>query len=374
MAAGYFKYWGKALQDKYDPGPSYHLLPYHCLDVAAVGHVLLKQNQPYCENLTRLTKLNSEYFIPWCTFLLVLHDIGKFAGSFQNLKPDLLQALQSRVSNRQYALRHDSLGLILWKKHLRQQAQKSGLLPQITGSHRRQAAEQPIDIWISAMVGHHGEPAKHYTNRTPTDDFDTTKDFVASSEFLSDLIPILLPERPEFPTDNVPTIKLASWWLAGLAVLCDWLGSNTRFFPYQDELMPLSDYWKQTRKRAEQAINTTSILSCKPSFSLQMDKLIEVGHTASIEPTPLQSLVSSKDISTSPDLFILEDATGVFPADAGMNRMDLPIPLRVMCVPRRRGDEQVVMEWLAPLLNTTSVSHNEVLFIKPTGGANHESV
>ena len=30
--AGYFRYWGKAERD----GERYHLLPYHCLDVAAV--------------------------------------------------------------------------------------------------------------------------------------------------------------------------------------------------------------------------------------------------------------------------------------------------------------------------------------------------
>lgn len=29
----YFRYWGKAEKD----GTAYHLLPYHCLDVAAVG-------------------------------------------------------------------------------------------------------------------------------------------------------------------------------------------------------------------------------------------------------------------------------------------------------------------------------------------------
>ncbi|MBI5641767.1 MAG: hypothetical protein HZA17_15230 [Nitrospirae bacterium] len=29
----YFRYWGKAEKE----GPMYHLLPYHCLDVAAVG-------------------------------------------------------------------------------------------------------------------------------------------------------------------------------------------------------------------------------------------------------------------------------------------------------------------------------------------------
>ena len=32
----YYRYWGKAKSDK-DIGASYHLLPYHCLDVAAVA-------------------------------------------------------------------------------------------------------------------------------------------------------------------------------------------------------------------------------------------------------------------------------------------------------------------------------------------------
>ena len=222
---------GKVQKSPEQQGPSYHLLPYHCLDVAAVGHVLLKQNQPYREKLTRLIGLDSQYFIPWYTFLLALHDIGKFADSFQNLKPDVLQVLQGRTSERQNGLRHDSLGFILWEKHLRQQARIQGLTPQIEGSHRRRAAEQPIDVWIKAMVGHHGQPPKAAPNHILADDFDETNDFAAASEFLSDLIPILLPGCPEFPTDNIQTIRLASWWLAGMAVLCDWLGSNTTIFP-----------------------------------------------------------------------------------------------------------------------------------------------
>ena len=93
MAASYFQYWGKVQKSPGQQDSSYHLLPYHCLDVAAVGQVLLEQNQPYRENLARLTGLDSQYFIPWYTFLLALHDIGKFADSFQNLNPDVLKAI-----------------------------------------------------------------------------------------------------------------------------------------------------------------------------------------------------------------------------------------------------------------------------------------
>lgn len=42
LNAPYFKYWGKA--DRDDPS-RYHLLPYHCLDVAAVGWILLDSDK-----------------------------------------------------------------------------------------------------------------------------------------------------------------------------------------------------------------------------------------------------------------------------------------------------------------------------------------
>ena len=33
----YYQYWGKARNKEVGPGYDWHLLPYHCLDVAAVG-------------------------------------------------------------------------------------------------------------------------------------------------------------------------------------------------------------------------------------------------------------------------------------------------------------------------------------------------
>jgi CRISPR-associated endonuclease/helicase Cas3 len=33
----YYKYWGKVRKKEDGGGYEYHLLPYHCLDVAAVG-------------------------------------------------------------------------------------------------------------------------------------------------------------------------------------------------------------------------------------------------------------------------------------------------------------------------------------------------
>jgi hypothetical protein len=51
----YYKYWGKAKKPESgkDEDPSYHLLVYHCLDVAAVGKVWLKKNRRFCKKSFR---------------------------------------------------------------------------------------------------------------------------------------------------------------------------------------------------------------------------------------------------------------------------------------------------------------------------------
>jgi CRISPR-associated endonuclease/helicase Cas3 len=53
---------------------AYHLLPYHCLDVAAVGKVLLDKNVYLTQCLSRLTGINEEILKPVLLFFLVLHD------------------------------------------------------------------------------------------------------------------------------------------------------------------------------------------------------------------------------------------------------------------------------------------------------------
>jgi len=310
----YFKYWGKASKED----GSYHLLPYHCLDVAAVAAVLLSRNPSLVHTFIKLTGIDEGQFKDWYIFLLALHDIGKFADSFQNLKSEVLQQLQHRTSHRQYGLRHDSSGFILWKKHLRPEFQRHGLIPQIEGSHRRRASEQSIDFWMAAMVGHHGQPPQVVTNRLLSDDFNETDDFVAVTQFLDDLIAVLLPDKPIFPECKKEKVQLASWWLSGLAVLCDWIGSNTDYFPYQEKDVPLVDYWGIAKQNAERAIVKTGILQSQSSVLLTLNDLVEVDVGSTLQPTPLQVFVSQLEIPSSPHLFILEDVTGAGKTEAAV--------------------------------------------------------
>lgn len=313
----YFRYWGKAAKPGQESaGAEYHLLPYHSLDVAAVGYVLLQNNPVYLEHFQRLTGLESLQLIRWFTFLLALHDIGKFADSFQNLNPEILNRLQARKSDRKYGLRHDSLGWIFWKKHFRQQFQAKGIMPK--ASSKYEDLPQTLDFWLAAMVGHHGQPPKPDSSRLVRDDFDEQADFAAASAFLDDLIPVLLGEDFIFPACTIESIQLASWWLSGLAVLSDWLGSNTQYFPYQSKPEPLAEYWEKAKRYASEAVSATGLLGSSPSVSLTLTDLIDVPQGITPELTPLQQAVSEWEISASPQIFILEDVTGAGKTEAAV--------------------------------------------------------
>jgi len=308
----YFKYWGKS-----DKEGSYHLLPYHCLDVAAVANSLLIQNPIYLNHFLRLTNLKREEFLPWFTFLVALHDIGKFAECFQNLKPSLLKNLQQKSSNRIYGERHDSLGWLLWKKHIREQFISKGYI-QVSSSKREKSTEQSIDLWMAAMLGHHGQPPKPYLEHPTSCFFDVEQDFTAASEFLEDVASLFLEKKLTFPKCDIKIIKLVSWWLSGLAVLCDWLGSNIRFFPYESQKISLDVYWDNAKQRSEIALNETEMLAGLPSLQLGLSDLLNISSDTQVVPTPLQLKAINWSFSDSPHLFILEDVTGAGKTEAAV--------------------------------------------------------
>jgi CRISPR-associated endonuclease/helicase Cas3 len=62
---------------KVSESKTYHLLPYHSLDVAAVGQALLENIPAYRAAFARLTGLKEGNVVRWFTFLLALHDVGK---------------------------------------------------------------------------------------------------------------------------------------------------------------------------------------------------------------------------------------------------------------------------------------------------------
>lgn len=88
--APFFRYWGKT------QGEDYHLLPYHALDVAAVGCEYLTHHPRLRRFLAGALCLSEEHLAPWIGFFLALHDAGKFSEPFQSQHPTL-QNRQGRL-------------------------------------------------------------------------------------------------------------------------------------------------------------------------------------------------------------------------------------------------------------------------------------
>lgn len=91
----YYRYWGKA--DRKDPA-KYHLLPYHCLDVAAVAQTWWKNSKVIRQSFLRHSGLDEEMTMAWVLFFIGLHDYGKFDVRFQRKADHVRQQLSLELN------------------------------------------------------------------------------------------------------------------------------------------------------------------------------------------------------------------------------------------------------------------------------------
>ncbi|NLN59711.1 MAG: CRISPR-associated helicase Cas3' [Deltaproteobacteria bacterium] len=311
----YYKYWGKTEKD----GSRYHLLPYHCLDVAAVGYTLLKNNPALRQKFTVLLGLEETVCIPLLVISLALHDIGKYSHTFQNLRPDILEQLQNIAYNKIYTVRHDSLGNLLLKASF--ETENIRFPEQFNISFDEwQDVIMPL---LRAFTGHHGKPPEMMgPNGIPLNcsNFFTKGDTAAAITFAKDVGKMVFHPREEIilpcPDEIEASMKKASWLMAGFAVLCDWLGSNISWFSFCAEPMPIENYWKNRAiPQALKAVRESLINAGIPLVeSFGFAKLFP--HILS--PTPLQVFVDEFPVKKTPQLFIFEDITGSGKTEAAL--------------------------------------------------------
>lgn len=300
----FYSYWGKA--EKGD-NSAYHLLPYHSLDVAAVGLQLLKEHATLRNKLVALLGTDEDTCIALVALFLACHDIGKFSEGFQQLRCDIFAKLRRRRSNQQYRLRHDNLGYLLWQDHLRAELLDHNWFSR---GERRDARrwEGIIDVWSHAVTGHHGKPPD-VTGDKSTEEYFLDDDISAAREFLATTIQLFLtaaPERGLNARDLFKGIKQCSWLLAGISVLCDWIGSSRDYFPYESRRRNLKDYLNESQEKALTGLKDSGVLPRSVARYSGIKHLFSNIHS----PSPLQAYVDASEIPNVPQLWILEDLTG----------------------------------------------------------------
>ena len=169
---------------------------------------------------------------------------------------------------------------------------------------------------ISAVVGHHGSPPQRgsfkegLTSLRP--DFgkagiEAAQTFVWHSRELMDV-------PANIPPPVAKQVRPASFAIAGLAVLADWIGSNQEWFPYRGLIRDVGVYWETARKRAKAAVSEAGVLPAAPSRRIGYDDLI--GPEA--KPTPMQRQVQETALPVGPALFLIEDETGSGKTEAAL--------------------------------------------------------
>ncbi|MHB8249671.1 MAG: CRISPR-associated helicase Cas3' [Acidithiobacillus sp.] len=320
----YFKYWGKA-DENYAGEPKWHPLVYHCLDVAACASVLLERQPGWLAALSRQAGLEPEWLRSWLHFQTAIHDIGKFGDGFQAWRPDLLATLQGRRGINPGGERHDALGYVLAEQYLLDWLGLDGQDPDLFDL---------IQPWIAAVTGHHGRPAKNLhdakllllRNHYPLPVLEDASSFVTQAARL------FLPADFTFPTPEAglaERYRHASWLVAGLTVAADWLGSNTRWFPYRAPVHSLNEYWKEfALPQARRAVEESGLVPATPT-ALPCIRALFPGVSM---PTPLQAWAEKVEIASGSQIFVLEELTG-----AGKTEAALTLAARLMAAGEAQG-------------------------------------
>lgn len=316
-------YWGKARPAHVD-GPQYHLLHHHCLDVAAVGFEYLSLHKELTSYFCNVLRCSQEVWLNWAAFWLSLHDLGKFSEAFQSQRPDLFELLQGRAPNpeKPYTERHDSLGQWLWSDWLGYRAMDENWFGPSTGTHI-----SGLDAWMRAVTGHHGQPPKVGSGSEPSHDFFSKKDKKAVLEFAEAMRELFCIEQAGEFLSGLDAIEFEhrsqslSWLFAGVAVLADWLGSNTEFFSYEVQETPLETYWEDARQKARKALKEAGVLPAPIKKHLTFFDLFPKIDT----PSPLQRWAMEVEITSEPQIHLLEDVTG-----AGKTEAALTLAYRMM--------------------------------------------
>ena len=313
-ALTYFEYWGKARP--FDQGPELHLLPYHCLDVAAVGVVYLR-HQPALSAwlMQRLGIADEQVLCDWLAFWLALHDLGKFSISFQGQRADLVTALQGEAPSSLglQGMRHDSLGFACWRQFI-----QPLVIEQSWFGNDRDVLDG-IDCWLRAVTGHHGQPPIHDVHHL--DVHFRHRDREAAVTFAVAMRAMFLSPAAAAIAGRMDAVAFEqhssqlSWWIAGLAVLADWIGSNAEIFKYRDAPnSSLADYWSRALVLADTALTRSGMQPVARQHSLAFADLFP----RIVTPSPLQSWAANVPLVDGPQIHLLEDVTGAGKTEAAV--------------------------------------------------------
>ncbi|TVR78664.1 MAG: CRISPR-associated helicase Cas3' [Rhodospirillales bacterium] len=292
------QFWGKARPAPASRHPV-HPFVYHSLDVAAVGKVMLERQLGVAAQCAARLGMTIDRTKALLVFLLALHDVGKISSPFQQQAPEHWPTAALGPASPTPRLRHDALG----RFRLLELAAGDGVraLAGLRPSRRR--------LLVDAVVGHHGRPSEELDALQGID--RPCMPYVR--RFLHLMEALFTPAAPEGV--SLSDVAVLSWRLAGLTVLCDWIGSNESWFPYEPPDHDPEVYFERLAlPRAARAVTAAGLLPARTSAASSFATLIGTSHT----PSPVQNWSERAPLPEGPVLILIEDMTGSGKTEAAL--------------------------------------------------------
>jgi len=324
----FYRYWGKA-DSSAEMGRSYHLLPYHCLDVAAVAAVWWECSPAVRRCFGFSSSMDEEQLKAWVLFFIALHDYGKIDVRFQlraktiwdKLYPNAgtYATLPSPFECKQYL--HGEGGLSWFRQdHAKLFGfNTSGADLDFLDNEECSTSELWIawKLWLEAVTGHHGHMRDaDYINATPlspsTDQRLSRIDRVARCEWLAALEDLFLKPAGLTLYDTPPLCSPI--FLAGFCSVADWLGSHcdSANFIFCPQPQNLAGYFEARRTAdARRIMELAGVIGRTRPYQGVVSLLAK-----SATPRSMQTLVD--DMPLQPGMTIIEAPTGSGKTEAAL--------------------------------------------------------
>ena len=308
----FLSFWAKTRQTA-DGITETHALVCHLLDVAAVADVLLERFPKRLERLAALLDADATELRGLIVRLAALHDLGKFHPDFQRKLEghceQHLPELVKYINPKENPIRHDILGFMIAEQidlNGRFRAQLPGLLT------------SEIEGLFRSVMLHHGRPAERPQNATTwLNSMNAIKPAIL--DYIDEAFALIPCDGPILRSEpSEEQLAAFSWALAGLIVLADWIGSNEEYFEYRDHVEDLSEYWREARRQAAEAVEKIGILPAAARESFDPSDLLPKAPGKRAELSPLQKAAATIHIADGPNLFIVEDMTGAGKTEAAL--------------------------------------------------------
>ncbi len=314
-------FWGKLQQGEDGGVTAWHPLAHHCADVAAVGHGLLERTllRRRLAHIGGLVDL-SDGQVHRLAFLAALHDLGKFNIGFQNKKLPNAEPRAGHVGEAaaffsgEHPLVDRLVEALDW--------QTVGLWAQEDGG---------VDALLLAAVGHHGRPVQ---SKLPVQPQRHLWEPVLHGEFVLDpfagISSLVQQAREWFPlafaegVEPLPATAGFQHAFAGLVMLSDWLGSDTRYFPYAEGGLQVD--WAERSGMARHALRASGLdpwparLSLPSTSGTKLLGLDSFRRISPFEPRPAQRAVLDAPPADGCHLVVLEAETGAGKTEAAVAR------------------------------------------------------